>query len=66
MSLGSIFRLTKMFSIFLSQLYKVLSSAKLQTPDLMIIKDKSLMIILNKSRPRIEPCGALTYMQTNN
>ena len=62
MNLRSIFRLTKMFSNFLSQLYKVLSSAKLQTPDLMIIKDKSLMIILNKSGPRIEPCGALTDM----
>ena len=62
MNLRSIFRLTKMFSNFLSQLYKVLSSAKLQTPDLMIIKDKSLMIILNRSGPRIEPCGALTDM----
>ena len=62
MNLRSIFRLTKMFSNFLSQLYKVLSSAKLQTPDLMIIKDKSLMIILNRSGPRIEPCGALTNM----
>ena len=62
MNLRSIFRLTKMFSNFLSQLYKVLSSAKLQTPDLMIIKDKSLMIILNGSGPRIEPCGALTDM----
>ena len=51
-----------MFSNFLSQLYKVLSSAKLQTSDPMITEDKSLMIILNKSGRRIESCGALTDM----
>ena len=38
-------------------MYNVLSSAKLQTSDFVMEKNKSFMNILKRRGPRIDPCG---------
>ena len=65
--LRSHLRLEYTFSRFLLQLYSVLS-AKLQTFDFVIKKNKSLTNILNSRGPRIEHCGTpvlISYHELN-
>ena len=40
----------------------MLSSAKLQTCDFVMKKNKSFMRILKRIGPRIEPCGTPVFM----
>ena len=53
----SYFRFEKILSNFLSKLYNVLSSAKLQSSDFITLRKKPLINILKRSSPSIEPCG---------
>ena len=50
-------RFSSMRNKFLSNEYRVLSSAKLHIPDFSIKKNTSFMNILNNSEPNIDPWG---------
>ena len=61
-------RLQNTFSRFLLQIYSVLSSAKLQTFDFVIEKNKSLINILKSRGSRTEPFDTpvlIPYHETN-
>ena len=58
----SYFRFEKIGSNFWSKLHNVLSSAKLQTSDFITLRNKSLINILKRSDPSIEPCGTPMYV----
>ena len=60
--LRSYLRFGNTCSRFLLQLYSVLSSAKLQTFDFVMKKNKSFMIILKRIGPRIQPCSTPVFM----
>ena len=55
----SVFRSEITFSMFFPTLYSVLSSAKLQTPDFLINKNKSFVNKLKSRDPSKDHCGTL-------
>ena len=58
----SVFRSEITFSMFFPTLCSVLLSAKLQTPDFLINKNKSFINMLKSKSPSKDPCGTPLFI----